>query len=335
MEKNHNLVDTYNRKINYLRISVTDRCNLRCIYCMPEEGVEDIDHPEILRFGEILEVVEAAAAIGITRIRLTGGEPLVRKGLVDFIRDIRQKVPAIEDISMTTNGVLLGQMAEDLKEAGLNRANISLDTMDRKEFIKIARRDRLPQVLEGIQGALKAGLTPVKLNTVLIRDFNEEMLGILGHITTFQAIHARFIEFMPIGDSSIWSHDKIIPVAEMKEKIEAQFGPLEPVSSVFGCGPARYYRIPGALGTIGFISPISNHFCSECNRLRLTADGKIRPCLLSDYEVDIKKLIRQGATAEELEECFRLVVRHKPEGHHLDQDNEERHYKRTMSKIGG
>jgi len=299
---------------------------------MPAEGVEAVSHSAILRLEEFERVVAAAAAIGISKYRITGGEPLVRKGLLSFIRNISQ-IPGVDDIAMTTNGILLAEYARPLKEAGLRRVNISLDTLDREKFARITRFDRLDQVLKGIDAALEVGLHPVKINTVVIRGFNEDMLLRLAKMTRIMPIHVRFIEFMPIGDSDMWSDDKVVPVQEMKEIIE-QMGILTPVQSITGCGPARYYQFAGALGTIGFISPISEHFCHQCNRLRLTADGKLRPCLLSDYEVDIKQVLRKGATQEQLIEILRLVIQNKPEAHHLNE-TKEHHYHRTMSEIGG
>lgn len=331
--------DHHGRTIDYLRISLTDRCNLRCIYCMPEEGVEQMSHDDILRIEEIEEAVRIAAQMGITRVRLTGGEPLVRKGVVDLIRNIKN-TPGIEHIAMTTNGVLLPRMAADLKEAGLSRVNISLDTLDADQFAMITRRGRLEDTLAGIEVALAVGFKPVKINAVTVRSLNQDYLA-FAKLSINQPLHVRFIEYMPVGESSGstgcgWGKEDVVPSEELIEIIDERaraegLGPLIPADDTRpeGWGPARYYTFENALGTVGFISPLSRHFCSECNRLRLTADGKLRPCLFSDEEFDLKSALRTGSD-DAVRAVFGEAIGAKPDDHH-DRVGTER----GMSQIGG
>ena len=331
--------DHHGRTIDYLRISLTDRCNLRCIYCMPEEGVEQMSHDDILRIEEIEEAVRIAAQMGITRVRLTGGEPLVRKGVVDLIRNIKN-TPGIEHIAMTTNGVLLPRMAADLKKAGLSRVNISLDTLDADQFAMITRRGRLEDTLAGIEAALAVGFNPVKINAVTVRSLNQDYLA-FAKLSINQPLHVRFIEYMPVGESSGstgcgWGKEDVVPSEELIEIIDERaraegLGPLIPADDTRpeGWGPARYYTFENALGTVGFISPLSRHFCSECNRLRLTADGKLRPCLFSDEEFDLKSALRTGSD-DAVRAVFGEAIGAKPDDHH-DRVGTER----GMSQIGG
>lgn len=333
--------DQYGRRIDYLRISLTDRCNLRCIYCMPEEGVAWQPHENILRVEEIARFVRLAATQGIRKVRLTGGEPLVRKGVVDLIRDINA-IPEIEDISLTTNGVLLPEMADDLREAGLTRVNISLDTLDPIQFTYITRRGHIEDVFKAIDVALEKGFSPVKINAVAVRSLNQDFFG-FAKLSLDKPLHIRFIEYMPVGESSGgtgagWTERDSIPASELIGIINAGadregIGHLEPVGEKDlpgGSGPAIYYKFPGALGTVGFISAMSNHFCATCNRLRLTADGKIRPCLFSDREIDVKNALRgdggDAAVIRDIQEAIGI----KPDEHH-----EERGTVRRMSQIGG
>jgi len=324
-------LDAFNRSISYLRISVTDRCNLRCVYCMPEEGVPQRSHSEILRYEEILLVVRAAASLGISKVRLTGGEPLVRLGLVDLVRELAA-IPGVDDLAMTTNGTLLTRYADELAAAGLQRVNISLDTLRPERFTQITRRGQLADVLAGIEAAKTAGLTPVKINTVVVRGLNDDELLDFARLTQNDEWHVRFIELMPIGANVGWAKDGYLPVAEMQSRIETTLGVLEPVK-LRGSGPARYYRLPGGKGTVGFISPVSEHFCYQCNRLRLTADGRLRPCLLSDYEIDLRTPLRAGAGEKEIVQLLTAAIGNKPEGHHLAAGKAPRG--RTMSEIGG
>jgi cyclic pyranopterin phosphate synthase len=322
------LADSYHRPINYLRISVTDRCNLRCIYCMPPEGIPLMSHGDVLRYEEIDLVARAAAELGITKLRLTGGEPLVRTGLTDLVAMLA-KIKGIDDISMTTNGVLLDRYAVGLKKAGLHRVNISLDSLRPERFHKITRMGKLDDVLNGIEAAREAGLNPVKINMVVIRGTNDDEISHFALLTLSDAWHVRFIEFMPfMGNGK--KNRFLVPVSEIMERIEA-LGKLEP-SLLNGVGPARYYRFPGAKGTIGFISPVTECFCQACNRMRLTADGKLRPCLFSDDEIDLRGPLRQGMGVEEIKRLIRRAVAAKPERHKLMTGVT---CERFMSQIGG
>ena len=324
--------DNFNRPISYLRVSVTDRCNLRCVYCMPPEGVPWRPHEEILHYEEIETVVRAAAELGITKVRLTGGEPLVRKGLVGLVAMLA-RIPGIDDLAMTTNGILLARYADELKGVGLKRVNVSLDTLRPERFRAITRLGELSDTLEGIAVAKEAGLVPVKINTVVIRGLNDDEVVDFARLTYAPDWHVRFIEVMPLGDNADWAGNGYVPMGEVRGRIERELGELMPVKLVGGGGPARYYRLPGAQGTIGFISPVSEHFCYQCNRLRLTADGKLRPCLLSDYEIDLRRPLRQGASAAVIKASIIEGIRNKPERHHLSEGlipNE-----RAMSEIGG
>ncbi len=329
-------LDAYNRPISYLRISVTDRCNLRCIYCMPEEGVPSILHDEVLRYEEIETIVRAAAELGITKVRLTGGEPLVRLGIVDLVRSIA-RIPGIDDLAMTTNGILLAHYADRLAEAGLHRVNISLDTLNAERFRRITRCGDLAHVLTGIEAARQAGLQPIKINTVVIRGMNDDEVVDLAAKTLDAAWwNIRFIELMPVGDGELMDtawEQQVVTAQEVRERIEAALGDLEPDKMRVGSGPARYYRLPGAKGTLGFITPISEHFCYRCNRLRLTADGQLRPCLLSDQEVDLRTPLRGGADVDEIKALIVEGIKRKPMRHHLDEHIHPE--SRAMSQIGG
>ncbi len=322
------LCDSYQRPINYLRISVTDRCNLRCIYCMPPEGIPLMSHDDILRYEEICLLARAAAELGITKIRLTGGEPLVRAGLTDLVAMLAG-IEGVDDVSMTTNGVLLERYAAELKKAGLHRVNISLDSLRPERFHKITRMGKLDDVLRGMEAAKKVGLNPVKVNMVVIRDTNDDEIPHFALLTVSDVWHVRFIEFMPFMEKGK-KNRSLVPVSEIKERIET-LGKLEP-SLPNGIGPAKYYRFPGAKGTIGFISPVTDCFCQACNRLRLTADGRLRPCLFSDAEIDLRGPLRQGAAVEDIKNLIRQAVVSKPEKHKLVAGVT---CERFMSQIGG
>jgi len=328
-------VDAYNRPISYLRISVTDRCNLRCIYCMPPEGVPWVPHDGILTYEEIVEVVRAAAGLGISKVRLTGGEPLVRLGIAELVRRISH-VPGIDDLAMTTNGILLSRHAAELAEAGLHRVNISLDSLHPEQYERITRGGRLEDVLIGMEAARQAGLDPIKINTVVIRGVNDDEVVGLARRTMDEGWNLRFIELMPVGNGGLiddhW-RDKVVTAGEIRGEIESALGRLEPAKISVGNGPARYYRLPRAQGTLGFITPISEHFCYRCNRMRLTADGQLRPCLLSDDEIDLRTPLRRGAVVAEIKELLLKGVESKPREHHLAELVRPR--QRTMSQLGG
>jgi len=312
------LVDRYGRQVTYLRISVTDRCNLRCVYCMPPAGVEWQTPTHILRFEEIVKVVRQAADFGIREIRLTGGEPLVRRDLPDLVQRLAA-IPGITDISLTTNGMLLLDQVERLAQAGLKRINVSLDTLDPTTFTRITRGGSLERVWQGLEKAEALGLTPIKLNTVAMRGVNDTELPTLARLTLARAWHVRFIEIMPVKNQASWGagfpppETTFLPIHEIQQ-ILAPLG-LQPVENGVGSGPAREYTIPGALGRIGFISPLSERFCEHCNRLRLTADGSLRPCLLHDIEVPLRDAVRGG---EDLLPYFAQALELKPLEHQLD-----------------
>jgi cyclic pyranopterin phosphate synthase len=334
------LTDRFSRTIDYMRISVTDRCNLRCIYCMPYEGLSPIEHSEILRYEEIVRVLRVAAGIGVRKIRITGGEPLVRKNIPYLIQLIKE-IDGISDLSLTTNGILLEKYADELAAAGLDRVNISLDSVRAERYREITRGGDIDAVFRGIAAAQKAGLLPIKINVVPIRGLNDDEITDFARMTLDSPYQVRFIEFMPIGRQDLWKPEMFMPVEEIRT-IVGRTGDLHPVK-LRKSGPARYFKFEGAAGVIGFISPLSNHFCGECNRLRLTADGKLRPCLFSETEIDLKPALRSDAPDNEIERLIRLSIEVKPEGHNIKlQDvylkkltDSKRVCGRPMSKIGG
>ena len=328
------LIDTFDRKIDYLRISITDHCNLNCKYCSPPfSGRTHLKYREILTYEEIVTLAESAVAAGITRIRLTGGEPLIRNGVVDLC-DMLTKIDGLESLSLTTNGVRLRSLAIPLSRAGVHRINISLDSLKRKRFAQITGQDRLAEVLAGIKAAEAAGLAPIKINTVVMRGVNDDEVADLAAMTFNKPYHVRFIELMPFQQASYGNYDQLhVPVGEIMRKIPGiEHARIDPILE--NPGPARLCALPGAIGKIGFIAPMSWHFCGSCNRLRLTADGKIRNCLFSNVETDIKTALRRGASKKELIEFFKSAAKHKPRRHYL---NENIHGKtgRGMYAIGG
>lgn len=380
------LIDSFDRTIDYLRISVTDRCNFRCVYCMPEEGAPIAPKADILTFEEIERLARIAVSLGMTKIRLTGGEPLVRRDIDQLVARIGA-IDGLRDLSMTTNGFLLPRYAADFASYGLNRINISLDTLRADRFTKLARRGSLDQVLAGIQAAVEAGLTPLKLNCVAMRGWNDDEVVDFARLTLEQPFDVRFIELMPInwsrGDDStgemqsffelsgsarpgrsdqilLYANSDLstfretfhgtesrlqtgqldaaqmrhafIGTAEIRERIERSLGPMMPAEIVTN-GPARSFRLAGASGTIGFISQITNDMCQSCNRLRLTADGMLRPCLMADGEVDLRTPLRDGADDAAIAELFRLTVFHKPREHRLEDGLAP--VGRNMSQLGG
>ena len=322
------LSDSFQRPIDYLRISVTDRCNLRCRYCMPAEGIRLMPHADILSYEEIYDVAAAAAGLGINKIRITGGEPLVRTGLPELVRMLAQ-LDGMDDISLTTNGTLLAYYAAELKSAGLRRVNVSLDTLKPDKFKQITRGSRLDEVQKGIEVARSAGLNPLKINVVVMPGVNDDELLDFAARTVHDGWHIRFIEHMPFGENTPSS--PFIPLTEIKQRLAA-LGELEPCS-VRGNGPAKYFRLPQAKGTIGFITPVSEHFCFHCNRLRLTADGKLRPCLLSEEEIDLRQPLRDGISSTELKSLIEKAVARKPLRHRLADGRVPQG--RPFSQVGG
>lgn len=325
-------VDHYNRKVTYLRVSVTDRCNLRCFYCKPVKDLKLLDRAEILSYEEILELIRVATEVGIRKVRLTGGGPLIRRNFVHFVESVC-RIPGIEDVSITTNGVLLREMARPLFEAGIRRINVSLDTLNPLKYTKITRRECFHNVWEGLQVAEEAGFSPIKVNVVAIRGLNDDELLRFANLSLLRPYHIRFIEYMPIGRDGNWTPEKYISSDEIKAELEI-FGPLYRIPHSTNDGPAERYQFESAKGEIGFISALSHHFCPSCNRLRLTADGKLRPCLFADDEVDIKTPLRSGYSHEDLRGLFQQAIARKPREHHAEA-LEKGECLRLMSTIGG
>jgi len=330
------MLDQFDREINYLRVSITDRCNLRCVYCRPKEGISLKGHDDILRYEEIIRVVSQAVKMGMIKVRLTGGEPLARRGFVEFARDLK-KIKGLQDISLTTNGILLDRYAAAIYEAGITRINISLDSLNKDKYFQITRGGNLDDVFRGIAVAEKVGFYPIKINVVVMNGFNDNEVLNFAQLAVTKPFQIRFIEIMPISDVNadqpkdflsanvlfniIRNHVKLEPLAGKRSKSD---------------GPAKLYKIKGGLGEIGFINPVSDHFCSTCNRLRLTADGKLRACLLKDAEIDLHEALSRRCDDDELAALIRQAILLKPEKHDLDCT--DRHLKkclRDMSDIGG
>ena len=325
-----NIHDSYGRRINYLRISLTDACNLRCVYCMPE-NMTFRPRAELMTDEEILYLVRVGASLGVDKVRLTGGEPTIRPNLVEIVRGIAQ-TPGIKDLAMTTNAITLDKLAQPLADAGLQRVNISIDTLDADKFHKITRWGHIDDVWRGIRAAENAGMTPIKLNSVVVRNFNDVDMIDLARLTLENDWDVRFIEMMPFGEISDFQQTNVVTFREMRERVEAAFGPLEEASYDF-VDPSRPFRIPGAMGTLGFISSVTEPFCQGCGRVRLTADGKLRLCLLRDDEVDLLTPLRQGATFEEMQRLMHEGAFHKPWGHSLADGAFAEN--RAMNQIGG
>jgi cyclic pyranopterin phosphate synthase len=324
-------LDRFGRNVHYLRISLTDKCNLRCTYCMPENMIFR-PTAELMQDDELLTLVQLFARLGFDKFRLTGGEPTVRLGVVNLVRRIAA-VPGVNSLSMTTNGVLLKKLAQPLKAAGLQRVNISLDTLDAGRFNKITRRDRFDDVWEGILAAEQAGLTPIKLNAVVARGFNDCDVVDLARLTYDHPWQMRFIEMMPFAGATDFQQSQVVKAEEMQEQIVANLGPLELLNDGLLDGEARLYHLPGAQGELGFISSVSLPFCATCGRARLTSDGKLRLCLLRENEVDLLTPLRQGATLEDLRQVIVNGIWRKPWGHGLADG--EVPLNRVMSEIGG
>ena len=324
-------IDRFGRHIHYLRISLTDHCNLRCIYCMPED-ISFRPVAELMQDGEILRLVNLFVRLGFDKFRLTGGEPTVRAGIVDLVRRINQ-ITGVRALSMTTNGVLFARLAEPLKRAGLQRVNFSLDTLDPEKFRQLTRRGSLADVWEGIQAAEAAGLLPIKVNAVVARGYSDDELVEMARLTLEHAWQVRFIELMPFAGATDFQTAQVVPADEMMQHIETALGPLSPLDGGKLDGEARLFRLDGSLGTIGFINTISQPFCASCTRARLTADGRLRLCLLCEDEVDLLTPMRSGATDEELRQMIVDGIWQKPWGNRLKDGLIPMN--RVMSEIGG
>lgn len=325
------LVDKYNRHLNYLRISITDRCNLRCLYCAPGGLVPKLAHDEILRYEEILRVIRIGVSLGISKVRLTGGEPLMRAGVYEFLKEL-SSVDGLSDISLTTNGVMLLENIEKIEAAGIKRINISLDTLNREKFKYITGYDRFDQVWAGIEKAYAHGFDPIKLNVVALKGYNDDEFVDLARLSMTYPFHIRFIEYMPIGNPLMKSGDYIL-APDIQSRLSV-LGDLVPVERKGMDGPAQRYRLKDARGEIGFIQAMSQHFCHTCNRLRLTANGQLRPCLLSDKQLDIRSPLRSGCSDDELKAVFFRAVQYKHESHHFAPGSPFRVHG-AMSDIGG
>lgn len=334
------LVDMFSRNISYLRLSLTDRCNLKCMYCVTEDEqsgcLTKLNHNELLSYEELLRVVRVAVDMGITKIRLTGGEPLVRNNIMHFIEQLGA-IDNLHDIRITTNAVLLEQYAEGLFAAGVNKINISLDTLKPKQFARITGVDCFEKVWRGIEKAQAVGFAPVKLNMVVMRGINDDELVDFAQMSRDTDLQIRYIEFMPVGASSRWNKNTYMSSDEIKERISV-LGDLLPVAGGRADGPASVFRLgEDAKGKLGFISPISHHFCDKCNRLRLTSEGMLRSCLLHDEETDLRSVLRKGCSDEEIQETLLTAIRNKPKGHQMEERLKESgsDCHGRMSRIGG
>ena len=334
------LIDMFSRTISYLRLSLTDRCNLKCMYCVTEDEqkgcLTKLSHGELLSYEELLRIVRVAVSMGISKLRLTGGEPLLRSNVMHFI-DRLAEIDRLHDIRITTNGVLLEKYAERLVAAGVNKINISLDSLKPERFARITGVDCFDQVWRGIEKARSVGFSPVKLNMVVMRGINDDELPDFAMLSRQTEMQVRFIEFMPIGSSSRWNKNTYMSSDEIKERIKA-LGELIPLSGLRTDGPASVFRLGrDALGKLGFISPISHHFCDRCNRLRLTSEGMLRSCLLHDEETDLRSVLRRGCSDEVIKETLLEAIRNKPKGHQMEERLKEHgsDCHGRMSRIGG
>ncbi len=328
------LVDSYDRRIKNLRISITDKCNFRCVYCMPAEGLPWLPRAEILTYEEITRLAQILTGIGVTQIRLTGGEPLVRRDVTELVRMLHG-ISGLESLSLTTNGVLLGKLAGPLAEAGLTRINVSLDSLVRERFAEMTRRDQLEQVLAGLETLERyPSISPIKINAVAMRGFTEAEVLDFAALARRKPYVVRWIEFMPLDADQIWRKEDILTGAEIRAIIEAEYGPLVPVASSDASETARRYTFSDGIGEVGFINPVSEPFCRWCDRIRLTADGHLRTCLFAHTETDLRALLRSGASDEEIERAIRVAVWHKELKHHIGDKRFQR-TARSMSMIGG
>ncbi|RTZ97047.1 MAG: GTP 3',8-cyclase MoaA [Deltaproteobacteria bacterium] len=325
------LIDRYRRHLNYLRVSITDRCDLRCLYCKPDGLIPKLSHEDVLTYEEILRLIRIAVSLGITKVRITGGEPLVRQGVCDFLSQLC-RIDGITDVSLTTNGFQLAKYLPRLKDAGVHRLNISLDTLDPEKYRKITGVDGFRQVWSAIELARELGFSPIKINAVALKGYNDDELVDMARLSISQPFHIRFIEYMPIGTANMRKGD-YLHTADIKRRL-AELGPLLPVKRGTLDGPAERFRFAGAEGEVGFISAMSNHFCDACNRLRLSASGKLRSCLMSDKQKDLRPVLRQGGSDEDLVRVFLASVHAKPARHHLTDPKGTR-VNSQMSSIGG
>lgn len=327
------LVDGYQRRVDYLRLSVTDRCNLRCTYCMPAGGFRFLPHEAILRYEELLRLVRISVRLGIRKVRVTGGEPFVRKDILAFLERLCA-VPEVEDVSVTTNGVLLESLAKDLRAVGVRRINVSLDTLQRAKYATITGVDAFDRVWRGLCQALDQGLSPVKINVVAMKGINEDEIQALARLTLAYPFHVRFIELMPFRPDSYEA--RYLPADRIMEEI-ASLGPILSCPGKNGNGPARYYQFPGAPGKIGLISPMSRHFCPTCNRLRITAEGSLRTCLFAEKDVDLRGPLRNGSSDEAIARIIFRAIETKPEKHRLSAESlpNRKCLSRPMTSIGG
>ncbi len=324
--------DKNHRTISYLRLSVTDRCNLRCIYCMPEEGIQFTPHSDILSYEEMLHLVRLSVQRGIRKVRVTGGEPLVRKGFTGFLDNLCS-IQGLEEVGLTTNGVLLKRYAADIRRCGICRINVSLDSLKPERFFRITGRDCFEQVWEGIEEAERVGFDPIKINVVAMKGVNDDEILDFAELAVKKPYHIRFIELMPVGGGNGWTPNKFMPTDEIYQRLQSM-GNLVPVTSNPYDGPAQRYKIEGSQGEIGLIGALSHHFCSVCNRLRLTAEGSLRGCLFSDEETDLKTPLREGKGDEVLMKLIEWTIENKPEDHGLLTQG-PRKCIRQMHSIGG
>ncbi len=335
----HRLIDPYNRHLNYLRVSLTDRCNLRCVYCMPDGSLpQKLAHDQILSYEEILRIARVAVSLGVSKIRVTGGEPLVRRDIDDFLKALGA-LEGLSDIALTTNAVVLIDHLLAIRAAGIRRLNISLDTLKPEKYVRITGRDVFKKVWAGIEAALAQGFSPVKINAVALSGINDDELADMARLTFSMPIHMRFIEYMPIGESALTDRPPLLG-PEILRRLQADVGPLKPIAPGPHDGPAERFGFDGAIGEVGLIRPMSHHFCGRCNRLRLTASGHLRPCLLSDRQVDLKGPLRRGCSDADIRELFLSAIRFKPSAHGLAHEHGQRHgchhpVSGRMSAIGG
>lgn len=325
------LEDGQGRIIEYLRVSVTDRCDLRCSYCMPPSGVELLPRCEILRYKDLLTLIGVFAELGVRKTRFTGGEPLIRKGIVGFLRQVKN-IPGIEKIAVSTNGTNLGRMAGALREAGVSQVNISLDSLKRRRFARITGKDSLEAALEGVRAAVEAGFDSVKLNMVVMGGVNDDEVEDFARLTLNMPIQARFIEFMP-ATPKLWGEREFVPMEKVKERVE-RMGKLAPCSPAQWGGPAKVFKLPGAMGEVGFISAVSRHFCGECNRVRLTSAGALLTCLFGEDALDLKKMLRAGADKEEIKKAIVAVLKDKNAVRNMWSGREDAGAL-PMSRVGG